>query len=174
MDPFTILLALAGGALSIWGSIEQGKDERAQAAKDAARVQEQIDWTRDDTVREREQSLGSLTASMAAAGISGESAENAVSYTAGEYNRALTRLDTQKEWSQDDLEEFQQQSKVNQLFNIGTTLLSTGAKIGIGLYQNKAAKPETYSYWPTQRNVPVYDPGKLMYHNFKLTGSVGR
>jgi hypothetical protein len=125
MDPFTLILALAGGAIGIWSSIEQGKSERKQAQLDHDRAMEQVGWTIEDTEDQRDKSLGSMNAAMAASGIGGDSAELAMGHSAGEYNRVISQLDTKKDWATDDLNTFLQQSKVNQAFNIGSSLLTT-------------------------------------------------
>ena len=95
----------------------------------------------------------------------GTDGDQARGYTAGEYNRAISRLqeqirrnetqkgwideqkgwvdtqgqwaDIQQQWGIDDYQSLIDQSYVNQAFNIGTTLLGTGDKIyGWGANEN--------------------------------------
>lgn len=136
MELLWILLALSAG-LGIWGAVSQGQAEREQAQTEADRYNEQASWAIDETMREREQTMGTMNANMAAAGISGDSTDVAKGFTLGEYNRAIGKIETQQDWASDDLNAFMAQSRVNQYFNIGSTLL-TGVRGGyaLGIDQN--------------------------------------
>jgi len=131
-----ILLALSAG-LGIWGAVSQGNVEREQAQQDFDRAEIETGWAIDDTLREKQQALAGMNAATIASGISGDSVEQALGYTAGEYNRVIDRINTKKDWAQDDLEDFMQQSKINQYFNIGSSLLTGGTQAyGLGVDQN--------------------------------------
>ena len=123
MELLWILMALSAG-LGIWGAVSQGQAEREQAQTEADRYNEQASWAIDETLKEREQTIGTMNANMAAASISGDSADVAKGFTLGEYNRAIGKIETQKDWTSDDLNAFMAQSRVNQYFNIGSTLLT--------------------------------------------------
>ena len=131
-----ILLALSAG-LGIWGAVSQGNAEREQAQQDFDRAEIETGWAIDDTLREKQQALAGMNAATIASGISGDSVEQALGYTAGEYNRVIEQINTKKDWAQDDLDEFMQQSKINQYFNIGSSLLTGGRQAyGLGVDQN--------------------------------------
>ncbi len=131
-----ILLALSAG-LGIWGAVSQGNAEREQAQQDFDRAEIETGWAIDDTLREKQQALAGMNAATIASGISGDSVEQALGYTAGEYNRVIEQINTKKDWAQDDLDEFMQQSKINQYFNIGSSLLTgTTQAYGLGVDQN--------------------------------------
>lgn len=131
-----ILLALSAG-LGIWGAVSKGNAEREQAQQDFDRAEIETGWAIDDTLREKQQALAGMNAATIASGISGDSVEQALGYTAGEYNRVIEQINTKKDWAQDDLSAFMAQSRINQYFNIGSTLL-TGAQGGyaLGVDQN--------------------------------------
>lgn len=193
MDFITPTLLLLSAGANIWGSISQAKADRRQARTNQARAevagtwndqklawdkqqmdwqQEQIDWAneqiadqQEDLGRQAERDDATLLTQSAAAGIMGPMVDQARGYTAGEYNRAISRLqeqigrnetqkgwidtqkgwadtqgqwaDVQQQWGIDDYQSLIDQSYVNQAFNIGTTLLGTGANIyGWGASEN--------------------------------------
>lgn len=145
MGLFTLsmILAAVGGGLDIFSKISQGKAEREQAAVDTARAnqqaqwqQGQIQWQQNDLSRQKGAAIGSLLTSSAAAGISGPSVSAQKGFAAGEYNRAISRLqtqsdqiETQKGWNNSDLDTFSKQSKFNQWTGIAGSLLTTGSSM---------------------------------------------
>jgi hypothetical protein len=193
MDPVTLTLLVLSAGASIGGAISQGKAERKQARTNQQRAevagtwndqklewdkqqmdwqQQQIDWLnaqladqQEDLGRQAERDDATLLTQSAAMGIMGPMVDQARGYTAGEYNRAISRLqeqigrnetqkswidtqkgwvdtqgqwaDIQQQWGVDDYQSLIDQSYVNQAFNIGTTLLGTGANIyGWGANEN--------------------------------------
>ncbi len=147
MDPFTILM-LASAASSIIGSISQGNSEREQAKQDARRQKaqmdlqnQQLDWQIEDQTKGRDAAEGSLLASTSALGVGGASIDMMRGQTIGEYNRAIYQSQQQKDqvglqqgYLNQDLADFQKQSRFNEAVGIGTSLLSTG----VSYYSHKA------------------------------------
>ena len=193
MDFITPTLLLLSLGTNIWGAVSQGEAERRQAITNQERAevagtwndrklawdkrqmgwqQQQIDWSnaqladqQEDLGRQAERDDATLLTQSAAMGIGGPMVDQARAYTAGEYNRAISRLqeqigrnetqkgwidtqkgwadtqgqwaDIQQQWGIDDYQSLIDQSYVNQAFNIGTTLLGTGANIyGWGANEN--------------------------------------
>lgn len=179
MEWVMLALRAISAGLSIWGSVSQGNAEREQARTNQQRAEvaggwndqqqqwnkQQIDWAIDE-IEDRQEDLtrqagrddATLLTQSAASGIMGPMVDQARGYTAGEYNRAIGRLqdeigrnetrkgwvdtqgqwaDIQQQWGIDDYQSLIDQSYVNQAFNIGNTLLATGANIyGWGANQN--------------------------------------
>lgn len=142
MDLMTIL-ALASAASGILGSISQGQSERERNKLATERANQQItwqnqqlDWTKDDLGREKESAVGSLLTQSAALGIGGPSVDAMKGYTIGEYNRAISRAETQTgwnnemaTWNKDDLDLANRQSYFNEAVGIGSSLLTMGTNL---------------------------------------------
>ncbi len=164
-----MLLALASGAVSIAGQSVQGRYERERAALETARAnqqigwqQEQIGWQQDDLGRQKDAAVGSLLTHSYALGIGGPSVSQGMGTAVGEFNRAISRMETQKDWTniqkgwnEDDLASFQKQSRINQWLGIGGSLLTTGANVyGMGLEGNYWGSKD--SWWKTDRTDKGY------------------
>lgn len=163
MDPITIamLLSLAGGAMNLIGGMSQGRAEREQAAQDTQRAnqavswqQDQLGWQQDDLGRQKDSSVGTLLTQSYAMGVGGPSVSMAKGTTVGEFNRAISRVETQKsqldarkDWNLSDLDAFNKQSKVNQAMGAAGTLLTTGSNIyGLGVQGNLWGPGQTNPY----------------------------
>ena len=139
MDPFTILM-LASAASSIIGSISQGNSEREQAKQDARRQKaqmvfqnQQLDWQIQDQTKGRDAAEGSLLAGTSALGVGGASIDMMRGQTIGEYNRAIYQSQQHKDqvglqqgYLNQDLAEFEKQSRFNESVGIGSSILTTG------------------------------------------------
>jgi len=186
MDPFTIsmILSAIGGGISLIGQAKQGEYERAQAELATQRNAEQIGWQQDilgnqseDLERDKRGSVGTLLTNTAAMGVGGPLVSAAKGSMIGEYNRALSRIDTQskqldiqKGWGAADLNTFEDQSKWNQGMAMTNTLLTTGANMGFSMYQNSFNKAPSNT--GVKRGSDAYY--SLMGSNIKQSGGIGR
>ncbi len=171
MDPFTIglILSAVGGGIQIAGNVKQGQYERAQAEREyeiAKRQQqwqrEEMDWNIEDAQRQKESAVGTLLTNTAALGIAGPSIDQAKGTTIGEYNRAISRIETQKDWTREqdawmkeNLDMFKKQSRANQTFSNVSTLLTTGSNMAFGYYQYKSTLPPKQKSFYNARLVDV-------------------
>ncbi len=167
------ILALAGAAASIWGSIAQGKSERERnrVATQRANQQigwnnEQIGWQKDDLSKQKESAIGSLLTQTAALGIGGPSVDARKGYTIGEFNRAIAQTDKQRgwnsqqiDWNTEDMDLFNTQSRFNQSVGIGSSLLTMGTSL-YGNAENKKYKS-------------LYEDAKKNYTNTIKNGGLG-
>lgn len=150
----SIALSLIGTGVRAVGAHLQGKAERRQLRKEKQREGERQEFLEGqyaekekDIVKESEFTASSLLAGAAAAGIEGPMAAATRGFTLEEYNRAISMLGDELEmakkgsaWTIQDIETGIEQSKINQAYNVGATLLG-GAADAIGLgYQSSIMK----------------------------------
>ena len=200
MDPFTIGLVISaiGGAVKLYGQAKQGEYEREQARLQAERNSQQIGWQeteadwgkenigwqKEDLNRDKRASVGTLLTNTAAMGVGGPLVSSAKGSMLGEYNRALSRMDEQigridtqkgwlgqqRSWGAADLATFSDQSKFNQRMGMTDTLLTTGANIGFGAYQNSTYNKSSASV----KRIDSSTYRTQMFDNYKKYGSLGR
>ena len=135
-----LILTLASVAANILGAVAGGQAEREQAKQDARRQKaqmvfqnQQLDWQIQDQTKGRDAAEGSLLTNASALGVGGPSMDMMMGSTIGEYNRAIYQSQQQKDqvglqqgYLNQDLAEFEKQSRFNESVGIGSSILTTG------------------------------------------------
>lgn len=182
----SIALSLVGSGVKAVGHWMQGRAERKQLEKEKGREMErqyylesQYAEKEKDIRQESEFATSSLLTGAAAAGIEGPMAAATRGFTLEEYNRAISMLGDElgmaqksSAWTLEDIETGIEQSKINQYYNIGATLL-TGASDAIGLgYQASVMRKARADVGPPISSMERRDPHTLsLYKQGKISNT---